>query len=261
MTRFRLYHYWGFLSLLIVIMGAAQNTPSGALPTPQASGAAAMELPLQLIAAARQSYLGVTDYSCLFVKREQIHGQLQPDNLIMMKTHARPFSVYLRWLKPGDLAGQEACFATGKNNGMMRAHSTGLVGTVGFVSLDPNDPRCLEHSRHAITEAGIGNLIERLGQRWEFERQLGRTLARSAEFEYDRRRCTRVELIHPDNVNGKISFHRTVVYFDKQTHLPIRIENYDWPKRGSDPNGALIESYSYASLRLNVGVTPATFEH
>ena len=254
----RCYHYWVLISLLVLIMGAGQNTNT----TPQqTSGAAAMDVPLQLIAEAQQSYQSLTDYTCLFVKREHLRGRLQPDNLMLMKVRCQPFSVYLRWLKPGELAGQEACYVAGRNNGMLRAHSTGVAGTVGFISLDPNDPRCLENSRHAITEAGIGYLIDRLGKHWEAERQLSRTWVRSAEYEYDKRRCTRVELIHSDPAGGQLSFYRTVVYFDKQTRLPIRIENYDWPRQGGDLNGALVESYSFASLRVNVGVTAATFEH
>ena len=87
----------------------------------------------------------------------------------------------------------------------------------------------------------------------------GRTQVRMAEYEYNKRRCVRVEMIHPDNRSRQYLFYRTVVYFDKQSHLPIRIENYDWPRRGGDANGDLTESYSYANLQLNVGVAEAVF--
>src|SRR5207302_10592553 len=254
MNRFHRFRLRGILSLLVVIMGAGQNSP---YVPPQASPSdadASLEVPLQLIGQARQSYQAIFDYTCLFVKREQIHGQMQAENLISMKVRTQPFSVYLRWLKPTELVGQEACYVAGRNNGYMRAHSTGLLGTVGFVSVDPNDPRCFEHSRHTITEAGIGNLIERFGKSWEIENQLGKTWVRTAEFEYDKRRCVRVETIHPDNSGKQFIFYRSVVYFDKQTSLPIRVENYDWPRQAGDPNGALVESYSYAGLRVNAGV-------
>ena len=51
------------------------------------------------------------------------------------------------------------------------------------------------------------------------------------------------------------------MYFDKENHLPIRVENYDWPRNRGDANGPLTESYSYADLRLNVGVSDETFNH
>jgi hypothetical protein len=216
-------------------------------------------LPLQLIAEARRSYHDVKDYTCLFIKRERLRGQLQQENLIEMKVRTQPFSVYLHWLKPLPTAGQEVCYVAGRNKGMMRVHSSGLLGTVGFVSMDPRDPRALETNRHSVTEAGIGNLIDRYGEGWELERRLNRTQARIQEYEYNHRRCTRVEVIRPDSAGQQIPFHRSIVYFDKENHLPIRAENYDWPRPPADPSGALVESYSYVNLRLNIGLSDALF--
>jgi hypothetical protein len=249
-----------WIGLLGLSVGA-QNAPPAA-PS-RATGPGPLESPLQLIAQARQSYQGIRDYACLFIKREQLRGQLQPENLIDMRVRTQPFSVYLHWLKPVPTTGQEVCYVAGRNNGMMRVHSSGVLGTVGFINMDPRDPRALETSRHSITEAGIGNLIERYGQAWELERTLNRTQVRIQEYEYNRRRCTRVETVHADSANKQIPFYRSVVYFDKENHLPIRVENYDWPRSGLDPAGAggLVESYSYVNLRLNVGLSDAVFAH
>jgi hypothetical protein len=203
----------------------------------------------------------VRDYTCLFIKRERLRGQLQPDNLIDMKVRTQPFSVYLRWLGPKAFEGQEACYATGRNNGMMRVHSTGLASVAGFVTLDTRDPRVMQNSRHTITEAGIGNLIAVLAQRWEMERRLNKTQVAVAEYTYAQRPCTRVELVHREPIAGPATFARSVVYFDKANHLPIRVENYDWPRPGGSPEGDLLESYSYVNLRTNVGLTDAVFNH
>ena len=77
-----------------------------------------------------------------------------------MSVRNEPFSVDLRWVKPESFTGQEACYVTGRNNGKMRVKSAGLLGAVGFVSIDPTDLRAQKTSRHDITEAGIGNLLE-----------------------------------------------------------------------------------------------------
>jgi hypothetical protein len=251
--------YGAGIGLLVLAMSGAQN-PAFTPPAP-AAAAGSLDVPLQLIAEARRSYQGVNDYTCLFIKRERLRGQLQPENLIDMKVRTQPFSVYLRWLRPASSAGQEVCYVAGRNNGAMRVHSTGLLGTVGFVSMDPRDPRALETSRHTITEAGIGNLIDRYGQAWELENRLNRTQVRIQEYEYNHRRCTRVETVHANNANQQIPFYRSVVYFDKENHLPIRVENYDWPRPAFDPAGGLVESYSYVNLRLNSGLTDAVFAH
>lgn len=246
-----------WVTLLVLAMGGAQNPPVPA-PAP-AVGAGPMDVPLRLIAEARQSAQGVRDYTCLFIKREQLRGQVQPEHLIDMKVRTQPFSVSMRWLRPTPTAGQEVCYVAGRNNGMMRVHSTGLLGAVGFISMDPRDPRALETSRHSIAEAGISNLIERYGTAWELENRLNRTQVRIQEFEYNSRRCVRVETIHADNAGRQIPFYRSIVYFDKQNHLPIRAENYDWPRPGADPAAGLVESYSYADLRLNPGLGDAVF--
>jgi hypothetical protein len=261
----------GYFVLALVVTAAlatGANPPPGSTPAPtdfpssvQQAANWPMDYPLRLIAEARQSFQGVRDYTCLFVKRERIRGQLQPENLIDMKVRSQPFSVYLRWMGPPNLLGQEACYVAGGNKGMLRVHSTGLAGTVGFMSVEPTDPRVMQNNRHPITDAGIGRLIEKYGQRWEMERQLNKSQVRVGEFEYNQRRCIRVEAIHPDNTSGKFYAYRNLVYFDKATHLPIRVENYDWPKQGGPPGGELIESYSYANLRLNSGLGDDVFKH
>jgi hypothetical protein len=217
-----------------------------------------MDEPLRLIAQARAAYAGVRDYTCLLVKRERIGGSLTPDNVLQMKVRTAPFSVSLLWQEPRSLAGQEVCYVAGRNDGMMRVKSSGLLGAIGFVSLDPDDPRARQTSRHRITEAGLGNLIERFARGWEGERALGLTQVRLGTYEYNRRRCTRVETIHPSNPGGKFLYYRNVVYFDQETHLPIRVESYDWPRRPGDP-GQLAEVFSYANLRLNVGLGDEPF--
>jgi hypothetical protein len=235
--------------------------PPYSTPSSPPAAANAMDEPLRLIGEARRAYEGVRDYSCLFIKRERIRGVLQPENLIEMKVRSQPFSVYLHWLAPPQTAGQEACYVQGQNNGMMRVHSTGLAGAIGFISLDPRDPRAAQNSRHTITEAGIGNLIERYCQRWAAERQIGRTQVRIAEYVYAQRPCTRAEMIHPDRATGNYMFYRSVVYFDKEWHLPVRVENYDWPQNGGPGDGQLLESYSYVNLRFNMGLTDRAFNY
>src|SRR5262245_61434783 len=179
----------GVLGLLLA-SGATQPPAPPPAPPPSAAPVAESPLdePLRLIGEARQAYQGVRDYACVMIKKERVRGQLSPDNVVEMKVRNQPFSVYLRWMQPKDLAGQQACYVAGRNNNMMRIHLTGLRSAVGWVSLDPNDPRVRESSNHSITEAGIGNLIERFAGRWEDEKRLNQTKVRVGEYEYNGRR-------------------------------------------------------------------------
>ncbi len=118
----------------------------------------------------------------------------------------------------------------------------------------------MKTSKHAITGAGIGNMINRVAEDWAIERQLNVTQVRMGEYEYNKRRCERVETIHATNPDNRFHTSRTILYFDKNTGLPIRMECYDWPHRQGD-TGELSEVVSFANLRLNVGVDEAMFKH
>jgi hypothetical protein len=250
---------WVLLALLVFGVAAAPPAASPPVATPAPPAPSVMDRPMQLITDAYWSYKEVRDYACLFVKQERVRGQLQPEHLIAMRVRVQPFSVHLRWVGPKQFIGQEAAYVVGRNNGMMRVRSTGLLGVVGFVSLDPRDPRALESSRHTIQEAGIGNLIDQFGRGWELERRLNRTQVHVADYDYNKRKCTRVETIHPDRAGGQLSFYRSIVYFDKENRLPIRVENYDWPAKAGDAPD-LAEVFSYVNLRLNVSLPDSTFD-
>jgi hypothetical protein len=261
------------LALVVVAVGAqtpAQNPanapamPPAATPMTKAETVAngsPMDRPLRLINEARARFRTVRDYTCYLVAQERIGGQLQAEHLAEMKMRVQPFSVYFRWVAPRQFVGQEVCYVQGKNNNQMRVKSKGLLRVIGFVSIDPNDPRVRQNSRHIITEAGLANLINRLAAAWAKERELNQSRVQIAEYEYNRRRCIRVETIHPSPANGQFQNYRTVVYFDKELHLPIRVELYDWPRRGGNPAGDLNESYSYLNLRFNVRLTDADFNY
>jgi hypothetical protein len=193
------------------------------------------------------------------VKHERIDGKLQPQATMLMYVRTQPFSVYFRWLEPRSLAGQEVCYVAGRNSDQMRVRPKGLLGAVGFVTVDPNDPRAKAMSRHSIREAGIGNLIAQFDAGWRQEREWGLTQVKVGEYEYDHRRCIRIEAIHPaDAPSGRFLHFRDVVYFDKMTQLPIRMEAYGGPRHPGE-GGDLLEVYSYAGLRLNVGIGDDVF--
>lgn len=247
---------WSLLAT--TIDGQTPNQP------PPVGGAPAVLAPLDQSIAwlqeAKRNYGAVKDYTCTMISKESIRGKLQrEDNIVQMKFRSAPFSVYMRWLAPADKKNQEVAFVAGKNNNQMRVHSRGILKIAGFVSIDPKDPRVMEHSRHIITDAGIGRLIDQTLVNWGTDRQLGRTETKFAEYEYNGRRCLRIENVRPDR-NPAYYAHRSVLYLDKESKLPIRNENYDWPRAGGSPTGELLEVYSYIDLRFNVGLTNRDFD-
>lgn len=240
----------GWLSVIAVTVG-------------QSPSASEMDLSVRLNSDARASFARVKDYIGLFYKQERVNGQLQQEQTIQLRVRQEPFSVYMKWLGPQKLAGQEACYVAGKHNNQLRAKASGpLLGALGFVTLDPRDAKVMANNRHPITEAGLGNLIEKISAGTEKERQLppDQLTVALGEYRFLNRPVTRVETTRKVN-NGQFYAYRSVVYFDKETRLPVRVEAYDWPRAGGPPTGDLLECYSFVDLKFNVGLTDAAFNY
>ncbi len=153
-ARVAFFRPWlrGAVALLTLATVSAASPPTSppttaqpvSLSKPAATAqvaASAMDEPLRLITDARVQFEKVTDYTCTLVKKERIDGKLTPDNVIAMSVHNEPFSVDLRWIEPKNMTGQEAIYVCGRNNGNMRVKSAGFLGAIGFVSIEPTDPR------------------------------------------------------------------------------------------------------------------------
>lgn len=234
------------------------GTPPKA-PEPKAP-ASPLDPAIELMNKSAQTYQQVQDYTCTLYKQERVKGVLQPENTIFMKFRNQPFSVYMKWFGPQKLNGQEAAYVHGRNNNMMRVKSTGLKAVVGFVSIAPNDPRVLEQTRHLITEAGIGNLIAHCLNSWNKERAFNRTKVTIAEYDFNKRRCYRIEVTMLQHVPQAYSY-RSVVFLDKENLLPVRAEVYDWPVAGGSPQGELLEVFSYVNMQFNVGLGDQDFNY
>ncbi len=214
-----------------------------------------LDWPLRYIAESQREYYKVQTYKCLLISRERVNGKLLDEQVMELSFRKNPFSVYMKWLAPRDKIKQEVCYVQGKYQNSLRATSP-----IGWVSVDVNSSKVKENSNHVITETGFGNLIERCAKSWEAERTLGMTQVQVAEYEYNRRRCIRIETIHTAR-HQSFYCYRSVVYFDKETKLPVRMECYDWPRQGGDRGGELMECFSYVNLDFNVQLTDAVFTH
>lgn len=218
---------------------------------------AALDEPLAMLAEAKRNYTAVKDYTCTLVTQERVKGRLEEQNIIQMKMKTEPFSVYMRWIAPKKSVNQEVAFIAGKNNNKMRVKSPNILKVLGWINVDLADPRVMEHSRHTILEAGLGNMIEQNIRHWESARKAGNTKATMSEAKYNDRDCLCVEVVAKDKT-GNPYCHTSVLYLEKKSKLPIRLENYDWPREGAT-RGDLLESFSYVNLQFNVGLKDEEF--
>jgi hypothetical protein len=221
--------------------------------------------PLQPALELAQKGLGqlratIKDYSCTMVKRERIDGKLGDHEYMFAKVRHEPFSVYLYFLAPDTVKGQECIWVDGHNDGNMLAHAgSGVRAMVGTVSLKPNGALAMQGNRYAITEIGVENLAKRLVEVAEHDKQFGECEVNFfKDAKVNGRICTCVQVVHPVP-RRNFRFHLARVFIDDEYLIPIRYEAYDWPQEaGGQP--LLMEEYTYMNVKINNGFTDADFD-
>lgn len=199
----------------------------------------------------------VRDYQASIARKELVGSELVVENM-QMKFREEPFSVYL--LFGGANAGREVIYFDGRNENKLLAHEgSGFKSFFGTISLAPDNPQVLKHSRHKITEIGLRNMLKSLVARWESESQYAECDVKYYHnAKISERPCLAIESSHP-RPRKQFKFHITRLYIDKEHRIATRLENWGFPPQpGAKP--VLIEEYTYGNLKTNVGFTDSDFD-
>lgn len=201
----------------------------------------------------------IHDYSATMVKRERIDGKLHDHEYMFVKVRHKPLSVYIYFLDPPSLRGQEVIWVENQNGGKMLAHGVGVRKVFGTVSLEPTSAIAMKGNRYPITEMGLLNMVRMLIEVGERDTQFGECEVNFYEgAKINGRRCTCIEVVHPVPRRNFL-FHIARIFVDDELNVPIRFEAHDWPaEKGGPPQ--LIEEYTYLNLKLNNGFTDADFD-
>jgi hypothetical protein len=215
------------------------------------AGANGAEL-LRLLDLAEKSYAEVHDYTTIMVGRERIGGVLRPQESILLKFQ-RPFKVYLRWLE-GPSKGREGLYVSGAHNGKFLIYEPRGIRRLFTAALDPSDQRVMEHSRHPVTDVGIGRLLEIVGENARRGAKNGvlQVTDRGVE-ELAGRRVRTLEGMLPREPRLAYYCYRVILSFDEENHLPIRVVVYDWDDQ-------IVEEHTHSDLRVNPGFTGRDFD-
>ncbi len=197
-------------------------------------------------------YENVKDYTALYEKEEKAisKGERQTIKLAFRK----PFDIRMDWLDDKGKIDQTAIYQKGKNDDKVAAKKSGMLGSMaGTLKLDPTDPLALEDSKHPITEAGLGVLIEHIIA--ESKNPQTKINYLGEEKTDDGRAAYKVEMSNPNgpNLTGVSSARKAFVWIDKELLLPIKVEIYD-------ANGVLLERHVFRDLKPNANLTDKTFE-
>jgi hypothetical protein len=211
----------------------------------------------------------IDDYTAVMIKRERIGNTLGEHEYMGVKVRNRkvengvvktPFSVYLTFLKPASMKGREVIYVENANSGNVIAHEGGFKGRfLPTVNLDPNGTMAMSGQRYPITEMGIENLVVKLIEKGERDRQRDECEVQFLKgAKVGGRDCTVLIVRHPVE-RPYFDFHEAKIYIDDEMQIPIRYEAYSWP---TSPGGEkpLLEEYTYQNIKLNVGLTDADFD-
>jgi len=251
-------------------IGAAE-APKGVDAPPSASHQIAMQLNSTapgehpLLPAVRWAKLcmqkmeTIHDYSAKMAKRERIDGTLSDYEYMIVKVRHEPFSVYLSFIGPARVKGQEAIFVRGRNNGNLLGHANGMRKIFGTVPLKPDSMLAMQGNRYPITELGIKRLTERLIEVGEHDAQFGECEVKAfPNTKINGRECVCLQVLHPVP-RTEFLFNKAKIYVDSEYNVPVRYEAFDWPREpGGEPQ--LIEEYTYLELKFNNGFTDRDFD-
>jgi hypothetical protein len=222
---------------------------------------------------AQQSYRHlrqhVRDYTCVFVRRERMEGQLGPHEYMLAKVRhqgqgfagqATPFGVYLKFLKPASVAGREVLYVQGRYDDRLVVRNGGKRMAYVVTELRPNSDLAMRDNRYPLTEFGIENLVRRLIQvaQEDIESNAPCEVKIYRQAKIDGRPTMGIQVRHTQQREG-MRFYLARIFWDRELQVPVLFESYDWPPQpGGNP--PLLEQYAYRNLRLNVGLSDTDFD-
>lgn len=207
----------------------------------------------KIFQAAEDSYSNVDDYSCVFYKRQRLGGRLQDRQKIILKFR-EPMDVYMKWLK-GPHEGQEVLYSPSLHGEKGLARAGGRLGRwAPVIRIDRDGYWVMRDNIHPLDHVGIGYYLDTFmeNSRRARETEAGSIIDRG-EGEVGGRPARVIECLLPPEKEKGFYCYRCVVWFDRENHLPIRMEMYDWDER-------LVEEYEYRDLAINTGLTDRDFD-
>ncbi|MFM7150032.1 MAG: DUF1571 domain-containing protein, partial [Gemmataceae bacterium] len=218
--------------------------------------------PRQLLEAAKERYKKMDSYIARLIRREMVKGEMNPEEIILLKFRKNPWSVYLKWLgKEGQ--GREAIFVQGKYEN--KIHTLLAAGDIPFmpggkrISLSPDSIMVKSATRHPITEAGIGASLEKLekliaaSERGDY--RLGKliSLGPTGRNEFDQPALALEHNLPPGIDPSLPKGGKRVYFFDPANGLPMLVI-------GRDERGQEVEYYRYDRLQPAVRLDDSDFD-
>lgn len=258
-TPFRRLRFGG-LCLMWALAAAFSPSARAEDDKPSIDASHPLYKPLELAYKSREALKDIKDYEAVFIKKEaNDRDRRLKETTMKIKFREEPFSVYLLFQNPN--AGREVIYVQGKNkNQLMGRETTGISSIAGWVAFDPKSSKAMENNKYPITMIGMKNMLDRIITQWEKEGKFGEcTVQYYPNAKLGDIECPMIESVHPQQ-RDEFKFHKTRLYIEKKSQLPIRVEQFAFPGK-RDKEGPLVEEYTYSQIKTNLGLKDKDFDH
>lgn len=205
--------------------------------------------PEDLLRRSLSAYNRITDYRCIFNKKELVKGEIKEARNLVFK-FKKPASYYVKCTE-GEQAGLESIYVAGKYDNKLEVH---LGGAFGFlrVAVDPHGPQALRNNRHTILEAGIGPILRIMENNYlKAKNDPESHITLEGEALLNGRKADVIRAVFPKGRGYYAG--RVLLYIDRELSLPTKITVYGW-------NNEFLEEYQYERIRLNAGLSDLDFD-
>jgi hypothetical protein len=185
-------------------------------------------------------YAKMDSYIVRLRRREQVSNKAPQDEILCLKFRKDPWSVTMKWIGT-EGKGREVLYVKDKFDN--KIHTVLAAGDMPFapagkkIALAVDSVLVKSASRHSITDAGIGPLIEHFGKTVEIaargdpKRGSLTYLGEQTRPEFSSPREAAEEIIVAGVDPSLPRGGRRLWYFDPESHLPILVLTYDDAKR------------------------------
>ena len=208
----------------------------------------------ETLGKALHFYNSVKNYKTNFYKTEKSKGILGPTEQIFIKFE-KTFKIYMRWLNT-EKQGVEVVYERGKRKDKLAVHKPGMLfGLAQVVFLDQNSPWVREGSEsYNIEDVGIGSFLTDFTQ--DVIKAAGENKLKVESFGKTKKDNLSGEKIEVTFLKTKAGSgypaYRMDVLFDENTHLPVKMELFDWENER-------MGVYVYQDLQINVNADDPEF--
>jgi hypothetical protein len=193
-----------------------------------------------LLADVRARLEAVSTYQVDITRIEQVGGQLQKEEDVVLSVRRNPRAVLLQWVK-GPSKGREVIYSMAFNDRMMYVNMGNASLPLPRMSIPVDSQMALRNSRHPISEAGFDTIVNNL-----LKYSRADSIAARAEGHVVYKRIEQPEgMDHPCHRLERVSpqGETWVVFLDLRTLMPALVS----ATRTS--SGELIERYVYRNFR------------